>query len=95
MNFKTLLSCEFLVFFRSLGLQQQLLLCEQPHKHLDMDGAHDHVRPAEGGQGDGLHLALGEVSIALFDQSESDSATLLDTLLLCIRHSEHSVSLLL
>ena len=78
-----------------MGLQQQHLPCEQPDKHLDMDGAHDHVCLAEGGQGDGIHLAHGKVSSDLLIQSESDSAALMDTLLLCICPGEHSLSLLL
>ena len=80
---------------RTLGLQQWFLQTKQLGKYWDLDGAHGHVRPAEGGQGNGLHLANGEVPATLPIQSESDSDTLMDTLLLCLSLSEHSVSFLL
>ena len=60
-----------------------------------MDGAHGHVRHAEGGQDVGLHIAFGEVPSSLHTESESDSDFLMDTLLFYISISEHSVSILL
>ena len=78
-----------------MGIQQQPLQTEQPDKHIDMDGAHGHVRHAEGGQDDGLHIAFRELPISLLKESESDSDSLMDTLLFYISISEHSVSLLL
>ena len=60
-----------------------------------MDGAYNHVRPVEGGQGDGFHLTHWEVNNNLCFQSENTCVNLLDTLLLHIRYSEHSVSICL
>ena len=60
-----------------------------------MDGAHAHVRHAEGGQDDGLHIAVREIPSSLNTESESDSHSLMDILLFYIGISEHSVSLLI
>ena len=60
-----------------------------------MDGAYNHVRLIEGGQGDGVNLTPWEVSTTLCFQSENTSVILLDILLLHIRSSEHPVSICL
>ena len=60
-----------------------------------MDGAYNHVRPVEGGQGDGVNLTPWKVSTTLCFQSENTSVILLDILLLHIRSSEHPVSICL
>ena len=78
-----------------MGIQHQPLQTEQPDKHLDMDGAHGHVRHAEGGQDDGLHIAFRELPNSLHTESESDSDSLMDILIFYISISEHSVSVLL
>ena len=78
-----------------MGIQLQPLQTEQPDKHWDMDGAHGHVRHAEAGQDDGLHVTFREVPSTPLTESESDSHSLMDILLFYIGISEHSVSLLI
>ena len=78
-----------------MGLQQQGLQDKQHHQHRDMDGAHHHVRPVEGGQDPGDCLANRQISSHFCGQSDCDSKTFLARIFQCFGDSQHCIPLLI